>query len=180
MPANFSTLNARVNYIPKDNPTGNVQSWHVSVQRELLPNLLVDVGYVGNKSRDIMILGDYNQARPNGATENATLQARRPIQGFQEIQIAWGGGKGDYHALQVKVERRYSRGLYLLNSFTWSRARDNASGHLEVQNGDNSRVNYRDLDAEFGSVRLRPAAQQHHQLRVGAAVRQGSPLRQRT
>ena len=48
------------------------------------------------------------------------------------------------------MERRYSRGLYLLNSFTYSRARDNASGHLEVQNGDNSRVNYRDIEAEFG------------------------------
>ena len=173
VPANFSTLNARVNYIPKDNPTGNVQSWHVSVQRELLPNLLVDVGYVGNKSRDIMILGDYNQARPNGPTENATLQARRPIPGFQEIQIAFGGGKGDYHALQVKVERRYSRGLYLLNSFTWSRARDNASGHLEVQNGDNSRVNYRDIERRLRQLGLRPAVQQHDQLRVGAAVRQG-------
>ena len=150
VPANFSTLNARVNYIPKDNPTGSVQSWHVTVQREIVPKLLLDVAYVGNKSRDIMILGDYNQARPNGPTENATLQARRPIQGFQEIQIAWGGGKGDYHALQVKLEQRYSRGLYLLNSFTWSRARDNASGHLEVQNNDNSRVNYANLEGEFG------------------------------
>jgi hypothetical protein len=150
VPANFNPLNVRVNYIPKDNPTGSVKSWHASIQREVLPNLLVDVGYVGNKSSDIMILGDFNQARPNGATENATLQARRPIQGFQEIQIAWAGGKGDYHALQVKVERRYSRGLYLLNSLTWSRARDNASGHLEVQNNDNSRVNYRDLESEFG------------------------------
>jgi Carboxypeptidase regulatory-like domain/TonB dependent receptor-like, beta-barrel/TonB-dependent Receptor Plug Domain len=150
VPANFNPLNVRVNYIPKDNPTGSVQSWHASVQREILPNLLVDIGYVGNKSSNIMILGDYNQARPNGPTENASLQARRPIQGFQEIQAAWGGGKGDYHALQLKVERRYSRGLYLLNSFTYSRARDNASGHLEVQNGDNSRVNYRDLEGEFG------------------------------
>ena len=150
IPANFSTLNARVNYIPRDTPTGNVQSWHASVQRELLPNLIVDVGYVGNKSRDILILGDFNQARPNASAENTALQARRPIQGFQEIQVAFAGGRGDYHALQLKVERRYSRGLYLLNSFTWSRARDNASGHLEVQNGDNSRVNYRDLESEFG------------------------------
>ncbi len=150
VPASFNPLNVRVNYIPKDNPTGKVQSWHASVQREILPNLLVDVAYVGNKSSDIMILGDYNQARPNGPTENATLQARRPIAGFSEIQVAWGGGKGDYHAMQVKVERRYLHGLYLLNSFTWSRARDNASGHLEVQNGDNSRVNYRNLDGEFG------------------------------
>jgi Carboxypeptidase regulatory-like domain/TonB-dependent Receptor Plug Domain/TonB dependent receptor len=149
-PASFNPLNVRVNYIPRDTPTGNVTSWHASVQREILRNLIVDVGYVGNKSRDILILGDYNQARPNAATENTSLQARRPIQGFQEIQAAFAGGKGDYHALQVKVERRYTRGLYLLNSFTWSRARDNASGHLEVQNGDNSRVNYRDLEAEFG------------------------------
>ena len=102
------------------------------MQRELLPNLLVDVGYVGNKSRDLMILGDFNQARPNGPAENSALQARRPIQGYQFIQAAFDGGKGDYHALQVKLERRYSRGLYLLNSFTWSRARDNASGHLET------------------------------------------------
>ena len=169
-----------MNYIPKDKPTGNVQSWHVSVQREILQNLLVDVGYVGNKSRDIMILADYNQARPNGPTENPSLQARRPIQNFHEIQMAWAGGKGDYHALQVKVERRYSRGLYLLNSFTWSRARDNASGHLEVQNGDNSRVNYRDLDSRLRHLRLRPAAQQHHQLRVGTAVRPRPPVRRRT
>jgi hypothetical protein len=149
-PANFNPLNVRVNYIPRDTPTGNVQSWHASVQREILNNLLVDVGYVGNKSRDILILGDFNQARPNAATENTALQARRPIAGFQEIQAAFAGGRGDYHALQLKVERRYTRGLYLLNSFTWSRARDNASGHLEVQNGDNSRVNYRNIEAEFG------------------------------
>ena len=149
-PASFNPVNVRVNYIPKDTPTGNVTSWHASVQREILTNLLVDIGYVGNRSRDILILGDFNQARPNAAGENTSLQARRPIQGFQEIQAAFAGGKGDYNALQLKVERRYSRGLYLLNSFTYSRARDNASGHLEVQNGDNSRVNYRNLDAEFG------------------------------
>jgi hypothetical protein len=149
-PASFNPLNVRVNYIPRDTPTGNVASWHTSVQREILTNLLVDVAYVGNRSRDILILGDFNQARPNAAGENTSLQARRPIAGFQEIQAAFAGGKGDYHALQVKVERRYSRGLYLLNSFTYSRARDNASGHLEVQNGDNSRVNYRNLDGEFG------------------------------
>ena len=149
-PASFNPLNVRVNYIPRDTPTGNVASWHASVQREILRNLLVDVGYVGNRTRDILILGDFNQARPNAAGESTALQARRPIQGFQEIQAAFAGGKGDYRALQIKVERRYSRGLYLLNSFTYSRARDNASGHLETQNGDNSRVNYRNLDAEFG------------------------------
>jgi hypothetical protein len=150
VPANFNPLNGRVNYIPPDTSTGNVHNWHLTVQRELLPNLMVDVAYIGNRSRNLVILGDFNQARPNAATEDSTLQARRPIQGYQFIQAAFDGGKANYHALQIKVERRYTRGLYLLNSFTYSRARDNASGHLETANGDNSRVNYRNLDGEWG------------------------------
>ena len=130
------------------------------MQRELLSNLLIDVAYIGNQSRNLVILGDFNQARPNNPGENIALQARRPIQGYQFIQSAFDGGKASYHALQIKVERRYSGGLYLLNSFTWSKARDNASGHLETANGDNSRVNYRDLEGECG-LRLQPAGQQH-------------------
>ena len=150
VPANFNPINGRVNHIPADNRTANIQSWHVTLQRELLSNLVVDVAYIGNRSRNLVILGDLNQARPNADGENTPLQARRPIQAYQFIQSAFDGGKGDYHAMQVKVERRYARGLYLLNSFTWSRARDNASGHLETANGDNSRVNMADLDGEFG------------------------------
>jgi hypothetical protein len=151
VPANFNPLNGRVNYIPPDTSTGNVQNWHVTVQRELLQNLLVDVAYIGNRSRNLVILGDFNQARPNNAGEDVPLQTRRPIQGYQFIQSAFDGGKASYHALQVKVERRYTRGLYFLNSFTWSNAKDNASGHLEANNGDNSRVNYRDLGSEWGT-----------------------------
>jgi len=150
VPANFNPINGRVNYIPPDNETGNIQSWHVTFQRELGSQFVVDVAYVGNRSRNLMILGDYNQARPNVPGQNLSLQARRPIQGYQFIQAAFDGGKGDYRALQVKVERRYTRGLYLLNSFTWSRARDNASGHLETANGDNSRVNFADVEGDFG------------------------------
>jgi hypothetical protein len=112
--------------------------------------MVVDVAYIGNKSDHLMILADLNQARPNANGENLTLQARRPIQGYQFVQQAYDGGIGDYRALQAKFERRYSNGFYFLNSFTWSRTRDNASGHLETANGDNSRVNFANVDAEFG------------------------------
>jgi hypothetical protein len=97
-----------------------------------------------------MILGDYNQADPNLPGQNIPLQQRRPIQGFNDIQISFGGGHSSYHSLQWKVEKRYAQGLYLLNSFTWSKAIDNAAGHLESANGDNSRVNYRNLPGEKG------------------------------
>jgi hypothetical protein len=149
-PANFSTATTRTNYTPADYRTSYVQSWHFTIQRELSRNLLVDLAYVGNRSVGLMILGDYNQARPNNPGENLTIDARRPIPGFSYIQISYGGGFAVYHGFQMKVEKKYASGVYLLNSFTWSKAIDNAAGHLEAYNGDNSRVNYRNVAAEKG------------------------------
>jgi hypothetical protein len=149
-PDKFSTAITRTNYIPADYRTSYVQSWHFTVQREIGKGWIADLGYVGNRGVGLMILGDYNQARPNNTGENVVLQSRRPFTAFTDIQIAWGGGFSTYHGLQTKVEKKFSGGLYFLNSFTWSKSIDNAAGHLESANGDNSRVNFRDLRNEKG------------------------------
>ncbi|MBK9170147.1 MAG: TonB-dependent receptor [Bryobacterales bacterium] len=148
--ANVNQTIVRTNHIPFDFRTSYVQNWHFTIQREITRNLVLDVAYVGNRGVGLMILGDLNQADPNQPGQNIALQFRRPIQDFGYIQSAFGGGFLNYHGLQAKVERRFDAGFYLLNSFTWSKAIDNASGHLESQNGDNSRVNYRDIRNERG------------------------------
>jgi hypothetical protein len=149
-PANFSTANTRTNYTPADYKTSYVNSYHVTIQQELMDSWILDLGYVGNAGRGLMILGDYNQAVPNQPGQNLALNARRPIQGFDFIQISFGGGISNYNAFQAKLEKRFSSGIYFLNSFTWSKAQDNAAGHLESSGGDNSRVNYRNLAGEYG------------------------------
>jgi hypothetical protein len=111
---------------------------------------VLDVAYVGNHGVKLMILGDANQARPQNPGENAGLNARRPYLGFAAIEEAWGAGLSSYNGLQTKLERKFAGGLYFLNSFTWSKAIDNAPGHLEVFNGDSSRVNYNDLRHDKG------------------------------
>ncbi len=148
--AAFNTANTQVRYIPADNRTGYAQSWHFSVQQELRKNLLLDVGYVGNHDVGLLILGDANQARPNLQGQNLSVNARRPYQNFAGIEEAFDGGFGTYDALQVKLEKRYSQGLYFINSFTWSKAIDNAPGHLENYDGDNSRINILNPKSERG------------------------------
>lgn len=148
--ANVKQINVRANYIPKDYKTSYVQNWHFTIQRELGSGLVLDLGYVGSRGNGLMILADYNQATPNTVDTNLSLQARRPIQNFGLIQIAYGAGFLSYHGLQAKLEKRFSKGVYLLNSFTWSKSIDNASGHLESNNGDNSRANYRNLANDKG------------------------------
>ncbi len=130
-------------YIPKDQPTTSIQNWQVSIQRELWGNTVLDVAYVGNRVTDSVLLADLNQARPLTqaeaglpAAQQPSLQTRRPIVGFGSISAVLPEGFSTYNALQVKFERRFSKGLYLLNSFTFSKALDNGSQVLEEPNGN--------------------------------------------
>lgn len=149
-PSRFNPLLARVNFTPKDTRAGYVQSWHLTVQRELPGKWLVDVGYVGNHSVKLIVLGDYNQGVPNTTTGNLNVNDRRPFKGYSFIQASYNGGWTSYHGLQIKAERRFSDGLYFLNSFTFSKAMDNVAGHLEANFGDNSRVNIRNVQNDKG------------------------------
>jgi len=150
IPERFNAQRSRVNYTPRDSPTAFVQSFHITVQYEIMRNLLLDFGYVGNRSSNLIILADYNQARPNAPGENIAAQQRRPLPQYSFIQASFPGGEAQYDSFQFKVERRFTDGLYLLNSLTLSQAFDNAAGHLESFNGDNSRANFYDLGSEWG------------------------------
>jgi len=144
-PSRASTATTRTNYIPADTRTPYTMSWHFTIQQELARDLVLDVAYVGNRSNKLIILSDLNESRLNAPGANLTVDQRRPVQGFGFIQGAFNGGWANYNALQAKIERRFAKGFYLLNSFTYSKALDNASGHLEVQNGDDSRVLFSQL-----------------------------------
>jgi hypothetical protein len=130
-------------YIPRDIKTPMIQNWQLSVQQEIFWNMVLDVAYVGNRADNLVLLADYNQARPLTPAEFAlpaaqqpSLQARRPIAGFGSISTVLPEGFSNYNALQIKLERRFAKGLYFLNSFTWSKAMDNGSQVLEEPNGN--------------------------------------------
>ncbi len=130
-------------YVPRNSPTAQIQNWQLSVQQELFKDTVIDVAYVGNRANNLVLLGDLNQARPLTvaesllpASQQPSLQSRRPIAGFGSISAVIRDGFSNYNAMQVKLESRLSRGLYLLNSFTWSKAIDNGSQVLEEPNGN--------------------------------------------
>ena len=157
--SNFSTLLAQTRYIPRNIPTGYVQSWHLGVQREIAKNTVFEVSYLGEHGVKLWVLADLNQAAPNvpSATCSNTVNTgcvpllnRRPIAGFTGIEESIPAGFLSYNGLQAKVEHRYSDGLYVLDSFSYSRAIDNASGHLDTPNDDNSRINLANPNGERG------------------------------
>lgn len=151
-PDQFNPLASNISYMPRDIRTGYVQNWFFSIQREIVPSLVIDLAYVGNRSNKLILFADYNQARPQNPGETLSIQARRPIQQFAGITLTCPCGWANYNAFQAKIEKRFSSGLSFLNSFTWSKALDNAGQALEDQGQGNrsSPQNYYDLASEKG------------------------------
>ena len=150
-PTQFNPLTALISYIPRDFHSSPVQSWHLSVQREFGPHMLVDLAYVGNKATDLMLVANLNQAAPNNAAGTIPLAARRPIPTWGDITYNFNGGKSAYNAFQMKYEWRMGADLNILSSLTLSKAEDNAAGSLENQNGNfPAPQDIHNLDADYG------------------------------
>jgi hypothetical protein len=144
-------------YVPAHTPTTYVHSFHLDVQRELANNLTLSVGYVGNVGMHELVLADLNQAPPNNVAGSETLQSRRPFNSTNccaDISMAFNEGISNYNSLQAKLEKRYSNGIYLINSFTWSHTMDQASGHLEEDDGDTEYVNLYNMAGDYGRSSL--------------------------
>ncbi len=137
----FNPINTNNDYIPANTRWPYIQSWVFSIQREITKDTVVEVGYNGNHSLRLPIIADYNQAVPNAltATCSATVtsgclsvQARRPDQSFGPITwVDPVNGDNDYNGFSVRLEHRFNRGLYFLNSFTWGKALGDSEQALE-------------------------------------------------
>ncbi|WP_263409026.1 TonB-dependent receptor [Terriglobus tenax] len=149
--ATFNPRASTVQYIPRDTPSGQVQSYYVSVQRQLPYRWLIDVGYVGNNGKNLIIINDINQARPNALNENTNVELRRPNQAFSSIAATLPYGTSSYNGLQIRLEKQASKGFYFLNSFTWSKTLDIASQAFDSNNGNGTSVqNINNVQADHG------------------------------
>ncbi len=130
---NYNPQITALQYMPSDSPDTQVRSWFFSVQRDMGHSLLVDLAYVGNSGIHEVFFNDINQANPQTtASGSASLQSRIfEYPGFGSIVGTLPWGTSNYNSLQAKVEKRFTSGLYLLDSFTWSKAIDIAAQSLD-------------------------------------------------
>lgn len=105
--------------------TATTNEWNFDVQRQLAPNLVLDVTYFGSKGTHLPINRNINQPLPSGV---AGVTLKRPYTGYQNITFAESDGNSTYNSLQTKLEKRYSAGLSLLSTFTWGRSIDDGNG----------------------------------------------------
>jgi hypothetical protein len=138
-----------VDYYPEKRPVTYYQEVLLSVQHEIPGQVLFDVSYVFTKGTHQNFARDINQVPesdllPSGGVNNAA----QPYPQFNAIQGHLFDGYSNYNALQLRAEKRISRGLSFVANYAWSKTMDagTSSGHLATadvwQNAYNISANY--------------------------------------
>ena len=115
--------------------TPEIYQYNLTVERELVKDLALEVGYVGSQGRFLGIRYNLNAPYPTGAVTSSTSGGvttytpvtARLFPALGDIQYQEQIAKSYYNGLQTSLRRRSKNGLTLLVSYTFSRAIDTAS-----------------------------------------------------
>ncbi len=87
-------------------------------------NLLLEAGYVGTFGTKLPGYLEINPAVPGPGATLQNAQSRRIYREYNLIRPTFSRFNSNYHALQLRAEKRYSSGLQFTASYTWSKAID--------------------------------------------------------
>jgi hypothetical protein len=137
--AGYDATNPRLRFQPRAYAPGyrvpeKVLSYTASIQQRLPGEAVLTAAYVGSQGRNLFIRTLSNlitDVGTNPAT-GAAVVTRQFGDRFAEIDVKTSGGVDHYDALQVTLNRRFSRGLTLGSSYTWGHSRGNSGGSNET------------------------------------------------
>jgi outer membrane receptor protein involved in Fe transport len=127
--------------IPLHAPEVSTMNISLGVQQQTVAGIVVDAAYVGTLGRHLTDYTPINEV-PYGAEfqwsshnpQGGILSDNffRPYPGFGSINMQNFNLTSNYNALQMKVTRRFSRGLEFGGAYTWSKAMDYADSYNQT------------------------------------------------
>ncbi|HYM12737.1 MAG TPA: TonB-dependent receptor, partial [Bryobacterales bacterium] len=140
-----NAVNPQVRAWPRQSPTPYVMQWNFDIQRELPGNIVWETAYTGSGARKLYFLLNRNTPLPGPGP----IDPRRSFQGYGDINNYGPFVRSSYNALLVKAEKRFSRGMSFLASYTYGHSIDN--GRNNNDNRDPGPENPRCLDCDRAS-----------------------------
>jgi hypothetical protein len=104
-----------------------VHMWNVNLQQELLGRWTMTLGYAGARGLHLWRNADVNVPTPTMLDDGTPFyppNVTRPNTAFSAIELKSSDGNSWYRAFIVDLRRRWSDGLQVQSSYTWSRAED--------------------------------------------------------
>jgi hypothetical protein len=118
---NPSTVSVRAR--TSDHNSAQIHQWNLAVETPLPWQSSFEVAYVGNRGRDLLVGLPINVVQWG---QNGSVAANRPYPQWQQITMWFTKAQSSFDSLQLKFEKRQSHGLYLLASYTFANALEEA------------------------------------------------------
>jgi hypothetical protein len=154
--------------------TSYTEQFLFDLQQQIGKNWSVELGYQGAVDRHLYGFLNVNQATPYGYIGNGaptSVASRTPFANMGGIQLEHDEGTGNYNSGSIKVNRRFSNGVDLIASYTYSKALDDTSGVRNQGNDELYPQNSRCIPCEYGpsafDVRNRVVVSGVYELPIG-------------
>ncbi len=115
--------------------TPTIHQFSIGTQYQLAPDLALDVAYVGNKGRNLPGFRNLNQRAVIQNADGSQAAGDRPYSAFGDIQWMENRVSADYNSFQVSLEKRMSKGLTGLISYTLGEALTDSPDHISTSGG---------------------------------------------
>jgi hypothetical protein len=115
--------------------TPYIQQYNVGVQYELMPDVVLDVAYVGNKGTKLNGFRNLNQRAVITNADGSQSAGARPYPAFGDIQWMENRVDSSYNSLQLRLEKRFTHGLTANVSYTLGEALSGAPDHISTSGG---------------------------------------------
>jgi hypothetical protein len=112
--------------------------YNLTIEREIVKDLALEIGYVGSQGRHLGLRYNINNPVPTGVLVGGVPQVARRYQaqyGTATIQYQDQFGNSNYNALQASLRRRFTDGLTFLVSYTFSKSIDTGSSTNQSSTG---------------------------------------------
>jgi len=135
-------------YLPGYQIPEKILQYSASIEQQLPGNTVLTLAYVGSQGRNMFLRGITN--RITGVIVNPTTGAGTVVREFSvvngntvtnrfaEIDTKTSGGNDRYNALEVVLNRRFSRGLTMGAQYTWGHSIGNTDGSKDARSSSNN------------------------------------------
>jgi len=128
LPARAPVAGTNLEVSRDEYPNQYASQWFFDAQRELPGDVLFAMGYQGAKATHLYAGRNINSPGPH-PTIPATQRRVRPT--WNNVTLRDPGFNSSYNALVAKAEKRFSRGLAFISSYTWSHSIDQNNESLD-------------------------------------------------
>ncbi len=131
VPAGKKTTTS-VTFFDRNRHSPVAYQFNLDLQKEVVPNVLVEAGYLGNVSHHLTANDLSINQVPDSLIGPGNTQLLRPFPQFTNVTLINPPvGDSTYHAIFVKAERRFASGFSFLAHYTFSKFIDDAASQDE-------------------------------------------------